>query len=172
MKTLTEDAPSGTGTWCSLNGQNPGDKNLDHISILKFIAQKFDAHASYSPYVDQRNVGSVTDVLDRHAPIEAIPIAPADDSIPRASSLAIAPVPNPHAEAFQKAIAQMKQNFSHELVTKHPDARELLALKPAYGFANGSVSMRLTLWMTSPLSPATVYRWFGKSQNSPPWPHS
>ena len=36
---------------------------LDHTSILKFIADKFSGGEGYSPEVDNRTVGSVSDVL-------------------------------------------------------------------------------------------------------------
>lgn len=49
---------------------------LDHTSILKLIAQKFDRGQSYSPIVDARPVVSVWDVLNRAAPRTDIPSAP------------------------------------------------------------------------------------------------
>jgi phospholipase C len=49
---------------------------LDHTSILKFIAQKFGNGQPYSDVVDQRQVGSVLDVLNLDAPRTDIPSAP------------------------------------------------------------------------------------------------
>jgi phospholipase C len=49
---------------------------LDHTSILKFIAQKFDKGGSYSPIVDSRPVGTVWDILNRDEPRSDIPSAP------------------------------------------------------------------------------------------------
>jgi phospholipase C len=49
---------------------------LDHTSILKFIAQKFGKGQPYSDLVEQRNVGSVLDVLNLDTPREDIPSAP------------------------------------------------------------------------------------------------
>lgn len=49
---------------------------LDHTSILKFIAQKFGNGKPYSDLVNQRNVGSVLDVLNLDPPRPDIPVVP------------------------------------------------------------------------------------------------
>jgi phospholipase C len=47
---------------------------LDHTSILKFIGQKFGRGGGYSDLVDQRQVGSVADVLNEPAPVGNAPV--------------------------------------------------------------------------------------------------
>ncbi len=44
---------------------------LDHTSILKFIGQKFGPGGSYSPLVDARKVGNVSDVFNQDNPVLA-----------------------------------------------------------------------------------------------------
>ena len=47
---------------------------MDHTSILKFIGQKLGPGGTYSDLVNQREVGSVCDVLDQPHPRQAISI--------------------------------------------------------------------------------------------------
>jgi phospholipase C len=49
---------------------------LDHVSILKLIGQKFGRGKGYSPVVDERRVGSALEVLNRSKARDDIPAAP------------------------------------------------------------------------------------------------
>ena len=59
---------------------------FDHTSILKFLGQKFGANGSYSPFVDNRAVGSVADILTAPDPANAAPtIGSLDDYLAKES---------------------------------------------------------------------------------------
>jgi phospholipase C len=109
---------------------------LDHTSILKFIGQKFGG-GSYSPEVDGRPiVGSVLDVLDLNAPLQAIPTAPDASKIPAADS---------YVRAFRELTDNVQifhqvadlivksPKYAHAIASKFPETRELLGIgrKPA-----------------------------------------
>jgi len=66
---------------------------LDHTSVLKLLGEKFDRDGSYSPLVDTRPVGSVSDILRDVQPTIDPPAAPSVheylDSRPSASSTVV-----------------------------------------------------------------------------------
>jgi len=85
---------------------------LDHTSVLKFFAEKFDANGSYSSAVDARPVSSVSQVLDFSNPILDPPAAPALEVylsgrlVPPAVTV---PTPaTPLQKAFSDAVVNMK----------------------------------------------------------------
>jgi phospholipase C len=104
---------------------------LDHTSILKFIGQKFGAHERYSDLVDQRDVGSVSDVLndlDSHRPAPAVPslVPYLQKEPPPAGFLpGVAPV-TPNERAFQDALDTIRAHPEKlagkfdDLLTKFP----------------------------------------------------
>jgi phospholipase C len=99
---------------------------LDHTSILKFIAQVF-GDGSYSPEVDQRDVGSVWDVLNVPEPDAEPPEAPQNlvDYLARA----IAPAGytpgkaahNESAKSFKIALDKMQNQMPAETAAKFPE---------------------------------------------------
>ena len=102
---------------------------LDHTSVLKLIAQRFDANASYSQVVDSRAVQSVSDILTFDNPITNPPMAPALNTYlinrPPAPTGATAPTPNTNLQlGFSNAVANLKQNGAD---INHPKFGELIA---------------------------------------------
>jgi phospholipase C len=88
---------------------------LDHTSVLKLIGEKFGNNGSYSPLVDARQVGSISEVLDFDNPISDAPAAPPLDAYLalRAPAPTVATVPTPDTnlkKGFQQAISNLKQN--------------------------------------------------------------
>jgi phospholipase C len=86
---------------------------LDHISVLKFIGEKFGKNGSYSPLVDARPVQSLSTVLTFDNPIADPPSAPALDGYlagrAPAPTGATMPAPNTQLQAgFQKAVTNLK----------------------------------------------------------------
>jgi len=89
--------------------------NLDHTSILKFIAAKFAA-GTYSPEVDQRPVGNLVDSLTRPIPRTDSPLPPppnAVGSVPAAQPTE--PIPLAFKDSLTKAATAqpdaVKQKF-------------------------------------------------------------
>ena len=101
---------------------------LDHVSILKFIAQKFGDAGHYSPEVDARQVGSVADTLDLSAPRAAIPQPPDASVIPGPSGRVILPAASNNAAAFTRAASGMRLQYGYKLATKFPDGRNVLGV--------------------------------------------
>ncbi len=103
---------------------------FDHTSILRFLGQKFGMGGGYSPEVDKRAlVGSVGDILDLAAPRPDRP-APPDPTVivaPPATLPAPLPPSNENVEAFKQVSQQMKDNYAHQLATKFPASRRVLA---------------------------------------------
>jgi phospholipase C len=102
---------------------------LDHTSVLKLIAEKFDANRSYSPFVDARPVQSISAMLNFDNPILNPPAAPALNaylaSRPPAPTGATVPMPNTNLQmGFQKAVTSLKQNGAD---INHPKFGELIA---------------------------------------------
>jgi phospholipase C len=91
--------------------------NLDHTSILKFIAEKF-GHGSYSADVDARKVGSVSEVLTRTLPRTDLPhIGDQQPSGFTPGHQPAAPMP----AAFQAAWDQIKNLYPEGAARKFPD---------------------------------------------------
>jgi phospholipase C len=99
---------------------------LDHTSILKFIGQVF-GEGSYSREVDQRQVGSVWDVLNVQTPDQTLPPAPATlvDYLARAvEPVGFIPGNQPHneiANAFKDALDKMQAHSVEKAVAKFPE---------------------------------------------------
>jgi hypothetical protein len=85
---------------------------LDHISILKFIGQRFGQAGSYSDLVDQRPVGSVLDVLNQPIPRPAVAIpslAPYLEKQPGAAGFIPGTTPDtPIQHGFQMALDDIR----------------------------------------------------------------
>jgi phospholipase C len=101
---------------------------LDHTSVLKLLAEKFDANKSYSPTVDARPVQSISAVLNLANPVTDTPAAPALDAYlaGRAPAPAGATVPAPNTglqKGFQQAVINLKQNGAD---INHPKFGELI----------------------------------------------
>lgn len=92
-------------------------QRLDHISILKFLGQKFGQNGSYSLAVDQRAVGSINDVLTTLATQVAAPVVPS--LVPY---LAKAPKPAGFTPGTAPA-TPMQHGFQQALdnIRAHPD---------------------------------------------------
>jgi phospholipase C len=90
---------------------------LDHTSILKFIAQKFGNGKPYSALVDQRQVGSVLDVLNLPAARADISSAP-----PLIAYLARDPAAAGYVPGTPPPDAPISQGFKQALDTirNHP----------------------------------------------------
>jgi len=99
---------------------------LDHVSILKFIGQVF-GNGSFSPEVDQRQVGSVWDVLNVQTPDPAPPPAPPtlDDYLAQAvKPVGYTPGTAPQnkiAASFQDALDKMKAQSPAQTAAKFPE---------------------------------------------------
>jgi phospholipase C len=99
--------------------------DLDHTSILKFVAQVF-WDGSYNPDVDQRHVGSVLDVLSPGGTIVKPPAPPPIDAylnqeIPSVGYTPGNPPHNEIAESFQRALDKMKQDSHAKTAEKFGD---------------------------------------------------
>ncbi len=99
--------------------------DLDHTSILKFVAQVF-GDGSYNPDVDQRHVGSVLDVLSPGGTIVKPPAPPPIDAylnqeIPSVGYTPGNPPHNEIAESFQRALDKMKQDSHAKTAEKFGD---------------------------------------------------
>ena len=102
---------------------------LDHTSVLKLLAEKFDPKGSYSPSVDARKVQSISDVLSFDNPIVDAPSAPAMDAYlaGRMTAPAGATVPAPSTnlqKGFLRAVDNLKQNGADQ---NHPKFGELIS---------------------------------------------
>ncbi|HTS18036.1 MAG TPA: alkaline phosphatase family protein [Verrucomicrobiae bacterium] len=99
---------------------------LDHISILKFIGEKFGGGQGYSPVVDGRAVGSVSDVLDLTTPRNDVPSAPPLGDYAAGAPMDIGYTPGTprssinHA-AFKGALDQMRRDHPVEAQQKFRD---------------------------------------------------
>jgi hypothetical protein len=99
---------------------------LDHTSILKFVAQVF-GDGSYNPEVDQRRVGSVSDLLSTTtATIVKAPAPPPIDTYLKQEipSVGYTPGKAPHneiAKSFQRALDKMKQDSHAKTAEKFGD---------------------------------------------------
>ncbi len=104
---------------------------LDHTSILKFIAQKFDKRGSYSDSVDKRAVGSVLDVLTGSNPQQEAPAMLSLDPYlqkEKTPNVGYTPTSNPDTviqKGFQDALHTVKN-------TNNPKGKfaDLLAVFP------------------------------------------
>jgi phospholipase C len=101
------------------------NRDLDHTSILKFVAQVF-ASGPYSREVDQRPVGNVLDVLSSEAIVKKPPAPPPIDAYLRQAIPAAGYTPGnaPHneiAESFQRALDKMKQDSHAKTAEKFGD---------------------------------------------------
>jgi phospholipase C len=85
---------------------------LDHTSLLKFVAQKFDKGRSYSRGVDSRPVSSVLDVLNLVAARTDIPSAPTlgDYLAPAAGYIPGTLPPSPLGEGFKRALDDIRDH--------------------------------------------------------------
>jgi phospholipase C len=103
-------------------------RNLDHVSILKLLGQKF-GQGSYSAEVDARGVGSVLDTLDLDAPRQIIPQPPDRSIVP-----AVAPyvrgvkTQTEQVSIFQHVADNVTRQYPHALATKFPEAQDFLGL--------------------------------------------
>lgn len=101
-------------------------ETLDHISILKFIGEKFGGGQGYSPVVDGRPVGSVSDVLDLTTARTDIPSAPPLADYAAGAPMDIGYTPGTprssinHA-AFKGALDQMRRDHPIEAQQKFRD---------------------------------------------------
>ena len=89
---------------------------LDHLSILKFLGEKFNS-GTYSQEVDDRPVNSVKATLDLEVPRNDIPF-------PDAAHVGFTPesvVLEPIRRAFAKAWEQIRNNHPNEAKTRFPD---------------------------------------------------
>jgi phospholipase C len=89
------------------------NKVLDHTSVLKFIAQKFGGGRPYSDVVDNRDVGSVLDVLNLDAPRTDIPVIPPlidylSKQQPQAGYTPGKPAPSKIGEGFKHSLDQIR----------------------------------------------------------------
>jgi phospholipase C len=92
---------------------------LDHTSILKFIAWKFGG-GKYSPAVDQRGVGDMTEIFDAEAPRNLIPYPPMNQS-------GFTPENGPVdkiSDGMKQALAKMKAEYPEALRKRFPDLWE------------------------------------------------
>jgi phospholipase C len=106
------------------------DGVLDHTSVLKFLAEKFDPNKSHSAVVDARPVQSLSAALDFSNPITNAPVAPSLDDYLNGRP----PAPNgatvPGQDAtdlqtgFQKALKNLKQAGAD---ATHPKFGKLIA---------------------------------------------
>jgi phospholipase C len=101
---------------------------LDHTSVLKLIGEKFGTNGSYSPLVDARQVGSLSEVLDFDNPLADAPAAPPLNAYlagrPPAPTVATVPAPDTNLKkGFQQAISNLKQNGAD---MNHPKFGELI----------------------------------------------
>jgi len=106
------------------------NSNFDHTSILRFLGEKFGMGGGYSPEVDNRSlVGSVADIFDLPAPRPDRPIPPDASVIAARPAIIPTPLPNTNknVEAFNRVAEQMKAQYAHQLATKFPASRRILA---------------------------------------------
>jgi phospholipase C len=101
---------------------------LDHTSVLKLIGEKFGTNGSYSPLVDARQVGSISEVLDFDNPIADASAAPPLDAYladrPPAPTTATIPSPDTNLQkGFQQAVSNLKQSGAD---MNHPKFGELI----------------------------------------------
>lgn len=102
--------------------------NLDHISILKLLGQKF-GRGNYSAEVDARPVGSVLDTIDLEAPRQVIPAAPAPSIIPKAAPLVRGhKTQTEQVTMFQHVADAVTHQYPHALATKFPEARSFFGI--------------------------------------------
>jgi phospholipase C len=99
--------------------------DLDHTSILKFVAQVF-GDGSYNSAVDQRHVGSVLNVLSSETTIAKPPAPPPIDTYLQREipSAGYTPGNAPHneiAESFKRALDKMKQDSQAKTADKFGD---------------------------------------------------
>jgi phospholipase C len=87
---------------------------LDHTSILKFIAQKFN-NGSYSPEVDPRPVGDLTDTLTLDSPRTDLPMPDGIGYTPQLHAT------EPTPRAFQNAIAKAAYINPVAATNKYPE---------------------------------------------------
>jgi phospholipase C len=89
--------------------------DLDHTSILKFIARKFDRGGSYSSTVDARPVGDLIEVLTRESPREDLPMPLGIGQTPEN------PASEPTPLAFKDAISKAAYINPVATVEKYPE---------------------------------------------------
>ncbi len=87
---------------------------MDHTSILKFIAKKFN-QGSYSPDVDPRPVGDFTDTLTLDSPRTDVPMPDGIGYTPQQ------PAVEPTPQAFQNAIAKAAYINPVAATNKYPE---------------------------------------------------
>jgi phospholipase C len=105
--------------------------DMDHTSVLKFLGQKFGMGGGYSPEVDRRKVGSLATVFDLlNSARKSAPPPPPLSAIKRQPSTVPVPVPNANetVNAFNQALANMKKNHAHQLLTKFPSLRAFFGI--------------------------------------------
>ncbi|HLW71555.1 MAG TPA: alkaline phosphatase family protein [Candidatus Binataceae bacterium] len=103
--------------------------DLDHISILKLLGQKFGG-GSYSAEVDARGVGSVLDTLGAEIR-QTIPPPPVAATIQAAPQFVrgVKPQTN-NVTIFSSAAAAITQLYPHDLATKFPEYRDFFGILP------------------------------------------
>lgn len=103
---------------------------LDHTSVLKFMAEKFDPNKSHSAVVDARPVQSLSAALDFTNPITNAPVAPSLDNYLNGRGPAPTGVSIPDQDSsdlqtgFQKALKTLTQSGAD---INHPKFGELIA---------------------------------------------
>ena len=103
-------------------------ENLDHISILKLLGQKFGQGGGYSTEVDRRAVQSVAAVLDLTNPRADCPPPPDPATFPKDTAPPLPSPGNVNAEAFHNAADAVKRQYPHELASKFPAKRDFLGV--------------------------------------------
>jgi phospholipase C len=108
---------------------------LDHTSVLKLIAEKYDSNKSYSSTVDARQVQSLSAVLNFDSPISNAPAAPSlvnylskRGAAPPLTVPASDSAPTNLQQGFQNALENLKQNGAD---INHPKFGELIAATSA-----------------------------------------
>ena len=106
--------------------------NLDHTSILQFLAERFAADESgYSPEVNARRaegIRNVSEVLNLDSPRTDLPPVPLAPIPVRSALTAVRLSTSPNQEAFEKAAASLVEERHDEVVERYPSLVEWRAL--------------------------------------------
>ena len=95
---------------------------LDHLSVLKFLGERFDANRSHSTMVDARPVKSISAVFNLDHPRTDVPAAPSLQGFiarrpPPPPGLVAPPPDTEMRQGFRDAVERMKQ---HGATADHP----------------------------------------------------
>src|SRR6266404_8315379 len=111
----------------------PFNSILDHTSVLKFIGERFSPDGLYSPQVDSRQVGSVSDTLDLHARADS-PAAPElNEYVGRAEAAGRispeVPLNNEMMKSFQTALDALHAHSARSTESKFPELEPFITRK-------------------------------------------